>query len=218
MFNNVAVAAKTMINKHELQRIVILDWDVHHGNATQHMFENDPEVLYISIHRYDNGNFYPGSKNANPYFIGNCKGIGKNVNIAWNTNNFDNIGDTEYIYAFEELIEPMLLEYDPQLVIVSAGFDCGKGDPLGGLNVTPAGFNYLTAKLMNFANGKLVVALEGGYNLTTISNSMVACLKALLNEPLLPIELNKTVAFSAINSVNETKKAHQSYWKFLSKN
>jgi histone deacetylase 6 len=218
IFNNVAIAAKTMIEQYKLNRIVILDWDVHHGNATQHMFENDPRVLYISIHRYDNGQYYPCSKDAAPTCVGHGNGLGRNVNIAWNTNADSRIGDTEYIYAFEKLIKPMLKEYDPELIIVSAGFDCAAGDPLGGLNVSPAGFNHLTRSLMQFANGKVVIALEGGYNLNAISQSMTACLKALLKEPALPLQSNNSVSNVAVKATNETMKAHMPFWKFLEKN
>lgn len=218
IFNNVAIAAKTMLDKYKMNRIVILDWDVHHGNATQHMFENDPRVLYISVHRYDHGRFYPGSTDADPQHIGYDQGLGYNINVAWNTNNHSKVGDTEYVYAFEILIKPIINEYNPELIIVSAGFDCASGDPLGGLNVTPAGFNYLTRKLMDFANGKVVIALEGGYNLNAISHSMLSCLKALLLEPALPLHLNDMISNVAINAVKETKSAHQAHWKCLAKN
>ncbi|XWV24498.1 hypothetical protein QJ856_gp0056 [Tupanvirus deep ocean] len=217
LFNNVAIAAKTMIEKHGLQKIVIFDWDIHHGNATQHMFEDDPRVLYISIHRYDKGRFYPGSKDADPCIIGKGNGIGKNVNIGWNTAGVHSMGDTEYIYAYENLIKPMLEEYNPELIIVSAGFDCAQGDPLGGMNVTPCGFNYLTSQLMNFANGKIVVALEGGYNLNSISTSMLACLMALLKEAPLPLKLGN-VSEIAVDAINTTKYKHKPYWGFLQKN
>ena len=219
LLNNVAIAAKTMINKHGLQRVAIIDWDVHHGNSTQHMFENNNNVLYISIHRYEAGGFYPGGPGGDPNNIGTGIGTGKNVNIAWNTNTcLDKIGDTEYIYAFNTLVKPMLEEYDPELIIVSAGFDCALGDQLGGLKVTPAAFNYMTLQLMDFANGKVVLALEGGYNLESISMSMLACLRALLKEDSMIPCLNNNISSIAINAINATSKAHQSYWNFLRNN
>ena len=217
LFNNVAVTAKTMIYRYGLKRIVILDWDVHHGNATQHMFESDPSVLYISIHRYDNGKFYPGSKDASPKMVGSGNGLGRNVNIAWNTKSNSVIGDTEYIYAYETLVKRMVEEYDPELIIISAGFDCAQGDPLGGMNVTPAGFNYMTQDLMKYAKGKIVIALEGGYNLSAISQSMVACLEALLEKDPHKLLLNDIISNVAISAVNETATAHKLYWSFLSK-
>ena len=218
LFNNVAVAAQTMINKHSLKRIVIIDWDVHHGNGTQHIFESDSRVLYISIHRYDHARFYPYSTDAGPEKVGISNGTGFNVNIAWNTSmvlGSKQIGDTEYIYAFETLIKPMLIEYDPELIIISAGFDCGKGDPLGGLNVTPAAFNYMTAELMNFAKGKIVIVLEGGYNLKTISKSMIACLRALLKLEPIKLKIDDRISQDAIDAIRATSLAHKSYWKFL---
>lgn len=216
IFNNVAVAAKTMIKQHKLKRIVILDWDVHHGNATQHIFDHNPQVLYISIHRYDNASFYPGSKDADPSCVGIGPGIGYNINIAWNTQFGDTIGDDEYIYAFNALIQPILTEYNPELIIVSAGFDCARNDPLGGLDVTPNGFYYMTSELMKFANGRIVCALEGGYNLTAISESMTACLKALLREPCVTnLKNNKDICRSALTAVASTIKYHKPYWKCL---
>ena len=214
LFNNVAIAAQSMINKYSLQKIVILDWDVHHGNATQHMFENDPRILYISIHRYDNGSFYPGSKDAAPSRIGIGNGIGHNVNIAWNTGD-DTVGDAEYLYAFEKIISPMIKEYDPELIIVSAGFDCAVGDPLGGLHVTPKCFNQMTTIIMNYAKGKIVLALEGGYNLTIMSESMTECLKALLNHTNYNIESDADPSDIAISAVDKTINAHKPFWNFL---
>lgn len=223
IFNNVAIVAKNMIKKYDLTKVAIIDWDVHHGNATQHTFEDDDSVLYISIHRYDRGTFYPSNFDADPYKIGIGKGIGKNVNIAWNTTPNSKIADNEYIHAYEKVIQPMLLEYDPELIIISAGFDCAKGDPLGGLHVTPKCFGYLTSQLMNFANGKILLALEGGYNIDAISESMLECLKALLGEPYLLFSDNsdnsnnsdKFVSHVALSAVKETLDAHKKYWKFL---
>ncbi len=217
IFNNVAVAARTMINKHGLKRIAIIDWDAHHGNATQHMFIDDSSVLFISIHRYDNANFYPCSTDASPFLIGNGKAAGLNVNIAWNTRRDVLVGDGDYIHAFEKIIEPMILEYNPELIIVSAGFDCAHGDPLGGLGVTQIGFNYMTRKLKKISNGKIVIALEGGYNVNVISESMLACLKGLMD---IEIECPDilTVSNIAINAIDTTIHAHKLHWKFLSKN
>ena len=214
LFNNVAIAAKAMINKYNLKREAIIDWDVLHGNATQHIFEEDPNVLYISIHRYDNAVFYPGSTDADPTMIGIGNGVGKNVNIAWNTNGIIAIGDMEYIYALNELIKPMLGEFNPELIIISAGFDCASGDQLGGVHVTPFGFNYMTRKIMEYANGKIAIALEGGYNLDAISVSAVACLEGLLNEPPRTKEVQRVSAI-AIEAVRQTIEAHKPFWNFL---
>lgn len=219
IFNNVAVAAKSMIDKHGLKRIVILDWDVHHGNATQHMFENDPRVLYISIHRYDNARFYPASTDADPNMVGFGDGIGRNVNIAFNNDDYhsNRIGTVDYLYIYKSLIKDMISEYSPELIIVSAGFDCAKGDPLGGLHVAPECFNHITQDLMNYANGKIVIALEGGYNLETISESMVACLRALLGQEKMPLFIDKEISDVTLDAVNTTAFYHKNFWNFLKK-
>ena len=106
-----------------------MDWDVHHGNGIQHMFEDDPRVLYISLHRFDNGSFFPGSLDANYDAVGEGRGEGFNVNIPWNGNR---LGDTDYLAAFTNVVLPIAYEYGPELVLVSAGFDAAQGDPLGG--------------------------------------------------------------------------------------
>lgn len=219
LFNNVAIAAKQMIDRFGLKRVVILDWDVHHGNATQHMFESDPMVLFISIHRYDNATFYPGSGDASPQMTGKGNGVGRNVNIAWNVPNGETytIGDHEYIFVFDTLVVPMINEFNPELIIVSAGFDCAYGDPLGGLHVTQIGFNQMTKRLMNYANGKVVIALEGGYNVKIISECMLACLTALLkqNNTKLVWKEKGMISNIAIHAVNQTISYHKPYWQFL---
>jgi len=110
-------------------RILIVDWDVHHGNGIQHMFEEDPSVLYVSLHRFDHGGFFPGKKDADYDSVGRGAGKGFNVNIPWNV---DRMGDTEYLAAFTNVILPIAYEYAPELILVSAGFDAAQGDPLGG--------------------------------------------------------------------------------------
>jgi histone deacetylase 6 len=112
-----------------LCRVLIVDWDVHHGNGIQRMFESDPRVLYISIHRYEHGFFFPCSQDANYNVVGHGQGAGYNVNIPWNNSK---MGDTEYLAVFTNIILPIAYEFNPELVLVSAGFDAAKGDPLGG--------------------------------------------------------------------------------------
>jgi len=176
LFNNVGLAAAVAQKRHGVKRILIVDWDVHHGNATQNMFLSDPGVLFFSLHRFDGGMFYPG-KSGSPHFVGEREGQGKNVNVGWNTRH---VGDVEYLAAFDTILLPMAREYDPELIIISAGFDSAEGDYLGGIRVTPAGYSQMTKRLMGLAGGKIVVALEGGYNLLSISNSMAAVVSTLL--------------------------------------
>ena len=116
------------------ERVMIIDWDVHHGNGIQHMFYNDNKVLYISLHRYDHASFFPQSEDANYDMIGDGLGTGFNINIPWNGRK---MGDTEYFLAFQNIILPVGYEFNPDLVLVSAGFDAAVGDPLGGYKVSP---------------------------------------------------------------------------------
>nr|KAG5705614.1 hypothetical protein BaRGS_034812 [Batillaria attramentaria] len=141
-------------------RILIVDWDVHHGNATQHMFYADPSVLYISLHRYDNGYFFPGSQEADAQFVGQGDGKGFNVNIPWSR---EKMGNAEYMAAFQRIVMPIAYEYAPELVLVSAGFDAALGDFLGGYKVTPECYGHMTHMLSGLANGKVVLALESQF-------------------------------------------------------
>lgn len=188
LFNNVPIAAKICQQQFPdlCRKILILDWDVHHGNGTQNMFYNDPNILYISIHVYINGTFYPG-KPDNPMTpdggIENCgtgAGLGRNVNIGWHD---QGMGDGEYMAAFQKIIMPIAQEFNPDLTIISAGFDAADGDELGGCFVTPACYAHMTHMLMSLSNGKLAVCLEGGYNLRAISQSAVAVARTLMGEP-----------------------------------
>uniref|UniRef100_A0A182QX80 UBP-type domain-containing protein n=1 Tax=Anopheles farauti TaxID=69004 RepID=A0A182QX80_9DIPT len=181
IFNNVAVAARHALEHHGLRRVLIVDWDVHHGNGTQHIFEQDARVLYVSVHRYDNGAFFPKSTDANYTVVGSGAGEGFNVNIPWNRKG---MGDPEYVAAFHQVILPIAYEFDPELVLVSAGFDAAIGDPLGGCRVTPEAYGHFTHWLSALAGGRVVVCLEGGYNVNSISHAMAMCAKALLGDPL----------------------------------
>ncbi|XP_075221474.1 histone deacetylase 6 isoform X2 [Lycorma delicatula] len=210
IFNNAALAAKYAITKYGLNRILLLDWDVHHGNGTQHIFEDDPQVLYISLHRYDNGNFFPGSTDAAATVVGNGRGRGFNVNIPWNKRG---MGTAEYFAAFHQIVLPIAYEYNPELVIISAGFDAAVGDPLGGCNVSPEAYAHLTHWLMPLASGRLILSLEGGYNVRSISYAMTMCTKALLGDPLPLIDPGLSTCLSAINSIREVIQVHSEFWQ-----
>ena len=181
MFNNVAVAAALAVSKWGAQRVVVLDWDVHHGNGTQDMFEASRNVLYISIHRYMNGCFYPPGKTGGCSNLGTGDGAGYNVNIGWN---HYNVTDGDVMAAFHFVILPVLSEFGPDLVIVSSGFDAAIGDPLGNCALSPQLFGWMTHMLKLFAGGKIVLALEGGYNLNSISEASVQCVRCLLGDTL----------------------------------
>uniref|UniRef100_A0A452HVZ1 Histone deacetylase n=1 Tax=Gopherus agassizii TaxID=38772 RepID=A0A452HVZ1_9SAUR len=179
-FNSVAIAAKLLQQRLNVSKILIVDWDVHHGNGTQQAFYSDPNVLYISLHRYDDGNFFPGS--GAPDEVGTGPGVGFNVNMAFTGGLEPPMGDTEYLTAFRTVVMPIANEFAPDVVLVSSGFDAVEGHPtpLGGYNLSAKCFGYLTKQLMGLAGGRIVLALEGGHDLTAICDASEACVSALL--------------------------------------
>ena len=184
-FNTVATVAKMLKKNLGLEKILIVDWDVHHGNGTQQMTYNDPNIMYISLHRHDNGNFFPGTGAANECGQ-EATAEGTNVNIPWNTNLNPPIGDVEYLAAFRSIVMPIAKSYNPQIVLVSCGFDATEQHPkeLGGFRVSPTCFAYMTKKLMSLAEGKVVLALEGGYDIRSLCDSSELCLNALMNKQI----------------------------------
>jgi histone deacetylase 6 len=219
VFNNVPIAAKVCMADYPevCRKVLILDWDVHHGNGIQNIFYEDPNVLYISLHVYDNGIFYPGQP-EDPGIpdggMGNCGaglGAGRNINIGWHDKG---MGDGEYMAAFQRIVMPIAQEFDPDLVIVSAGFDAAAGDELGGCFVTPACYSHMTHMLMSLAGGRVAVCLEGGYNLSAISRSALAVAKTLMGEPPERIAippLNKAAALV----LNQVRQYQSQYWECM---
>ncbi|KAF8973205.1 histone deacetylase complex protein [Flammula alnicola] len=210
-FNNVSVAARVVQQLTPLKRIMILDWDVHHGNGTQRAFNDDPSVLYISLHRYEQGTFYPCGPFGSMVSCGEGAGLGYSVNIPWPDKG---MGDAEYIYAFQKVVMPVAMEFAPELVIISAGFDAAAGDELGECLVSPAGYAHMTHMLSGLAGGRLVVALEGGYNLNSISNSALAVTRVLLGQApdeLPPLTANE----AATETVWLVAREQSKYWKSL---
>uniref|UniRef100_A0A7N8WW98 Protein deacetylase HDAC6 n=1 Tax=Mastacembelus armatus TaxID=205130 RepID=A0A7N8WW98_9TELE len=214
-FNTASLAARyaQKISNDAPLRVLILDWDVHHGNGTQHMFEDDDSILYMSLHRYDNGTFFPCSEDAAPDKVGVAKGAGFNVNVAWSGGR---MGDSDYLAAFHHVVMPIAAEFNPGLVLVSAGFDAARGDPLGGYHVTPEGYAHLTHLLMSLAGGRILLILEGGYNLTSISDSMAMCTSVLLGDhpPSLVMPLPPP-HHSAVETIREVIRHHAPYWRSL---
>jgi acetoin utilization deacetylase AcuC-like enzyme len=174
LFNNVAVAARYAQEQYGVEKVAIVDWDVHHGNGTQEIFYEDPTVYYISTHQYP---FYPGTGARTE--TGEGKGRGYTLNCPMRAYS----GEEEYLEAFMKDIIPSLEAYKPDLLIISAGFDAHKDDPLANINLTEKNFAQFTAMLMEIADkytgGKLVSVLEGGYNLQALSQSVEAHVRAL---------------------------------------
>ena len=210
IFDNVSIAAKVCINDagEDCRKILILDWDVHHGNGIQQAFYNDPNVLYISIHVHEDGNFYPNGEYGNHLHCGGDRAKGKNINVPWPKKG---MGDADYMFAFQQVVMPVTRDFDPDLVIIAAGFDAADGDQLGGCHVTPACYAHMTHDLMSLAQGRLVVCLEGGYNLRSISKSALAVTRTLVGE--VPDRLSNGVRPTAEGIETVTMVAmHQSKW------
>ncbi|CAG8518115.1 1569_t:CDS:2 [Acaulospora colombiana] len=181
------------------------------GNGTQKAFYNDPNVVYCSIHRYENAHFYPGDKQASHTHVGGGNAKGKTINIPWPR---PGMCDSDYIYAFNKVVMPIAFEFDPDIVIVSAGFDAAEGDPMGENHVSPVAYGHMTHMLKSLAGGKLVLALEGGYNLESISKSALACVKVLLGESparLGPIKPSQ----DCIETIHQVIRVQSRYWSSL---
>mmetsp|Transcript_77967 Transcript_77967/g.215571 ORF Transcript_77967/g.215571 Transcript_77967/m.215571 type:complete len:505 (-) Transcript_77967:254-1768(-) len=187
IFGNVALAAADARRRAWSARTLVVDFDVHHGNGTQKMFEDDDTVLFCSLHRFDGGTFYPGGEFGNYTSYGVGPGVGYSVNVPWDVEGASKRGDSapgdiEALNAFDRVFLPIAAEFNPDLVLVSAGFDAAPGDPLGGCQITPEGFYGIIQKLSGLAGGRLVMVLEGGYNLFDNGESMAACVMALLGD------------------------------------
>ena len=168
LFNNVALAS--VIARNAGMKIAVVDWDIHHGQGTEQIFYKQKDLYYISVHRYDCGNFFPGTGK-----------MSTQPNILNIPLNYTKGTDKEYIDIFEKQVTPKLQEIKPDIIIVSAGFDAGEGDPIGGYEVTPKGYRTLV-KILKRSCSKICLVLEGGYNLQTLSNSMAECTEELFLE------------------------------------
>ncbi|CAL5871501.1 uncharacterized protein PFLUO_LOCUS5754 [Penicillium psychrofluorescens] len=211
VFNNVSVAARVCQRElgDKCRKIMILDWDVHHGNGIQKAFYDDPNVLYISIHVFKNGDFYPGGPEGGWDHNGDGAGIGMNINIPWDE---QGMGDGDYMFAFQQVVMPIAEEFNPDLIIIAAGFDAAAGDVLGGCFVSPSCYSHMTHMLMSLANGKVVVCLEGGYNFRSISKSALAVTKTLMGES--PGRLQGAGPTpSAIKTVRRVMAIQSGWWK-----
>jgi acetoin utilization deacetylase AcuC-like enzyme len=178
-FVNSVAAAASAARVSGVERVLIVDLDVHHGDGTQEIFYADPSVLTISIHSIEHlpGAYYPPA--GLPAHVGSGDARGRNVNVAF-TYADGGYGDADYALAFELLVLPIARAFEPQLVIVAAGYDSVRGDPLGGFDLTAQGYAHLIAQLSQLARGKMLVSLEGGYSVTAQAGAMHECVRTLL--------------------------------------
>ena len=196
LFNNVAVATIKAKKRYGVRRVLIVDWDVHHGNGTQEIVQDDPDIMYFSAHRYEHGQFYPGGTLGSPKSIGGGgAGRGTCINIGWNGSG--PFGDPEYLAAWDTVLMPAARAFMPDLVLISAGFDAAIGDPLGACHLTPFGYGHLLHSLMSLAEGRCVVALEGGYNLQRLAEGASVCAAVLLGAPPPALHPSQVYIFEA---------------------
>jgi acetoin utilization deacetylase AcuC-like enzyme len=207
LFNNVAVAAAQALH-HGLRRVMIVDFDVHHGNGTQDVFYSDRRVLYVSSHAFP---FYPGTGALDE--VGEGEGRGFTVNLPMPPG----FGDQEYARVYREVVEPIGRAFDPELVLVSAGFDAHRGDPLAGMDLTREGYAELTDVCLGIAagsaKGRVVAALEGGYDLDAIAGASAALARGLLGD------VHRPLAWPAHGRIDPLVDAYRAmlapYWPVL---
>jgi acetoin utilization deacetylase AcuC-like enzyme len=171
LFNNIAIGARHAQHAHGMERVAILDWDVHHGNGTQHAFEEDPSVFFISLHQYP---FYPGTGARNERGRGKGEGYTLNIPLPAGT------GEERYIEAFTEQVVPALTSFKPEMLFISSGFDAHKDDPLGGMRLTEHSFARMTQMVKDIA--PVVSVLEGGYNLQALAGSVEGHVRVMMGE------------------------------------
>ena len=218
LFNNIAVAAAYAVSELGLKRVLIVDWDLHHGNGTQNSFYQTDQVLYFSTHMYP---YYPGSGALQE--MGSGRGAGYNVNVPLS----GGMNDLAYATIFNEVLAPIARQYQPEMIMVSAGYDIYHGDPLGTMAVTEVGFAYLTRVVKNLAaelcGGRLLLTLEGGYNLTGLRDGVLASVGELAEIPGAMVSREKIAALAAAGfgrpgalpaaSLATLRRAYGDYWK-----
>ncbi|WP_102346060.1 class II histone deacetylase [Bacillus sp. Marseille-P3661] len=220
IFNNAVIAAHYAREKYGLKRIMIIDWDVHHGNGIEHAFYDDPNILFFSLHQH--GTIPPGGGNAED--IGEGPGKGYNVNIPLPAGT----GNAGYLYALENIVVPIADEFMPELVIVSAGQDPSIYDPLGRMQVTAEGFYKMASIVKGIAdrhcNGRLVACHEGGYSSTYVpfcTLKVIECLSGLesgVEDPFQSIfnELPENkVSFDQSEAVDKVRKIQSEFWRVV---
>jgi acetoin utilization deacetylase AcuC-like enzyme len=175
ILNHEGIAARILLEKKRVERIAIVDFDVHHGNGTETVFYSDPHVLYISSHSYP---FYPGTGSAAE--TGEGKGEGMTLNIPLSQGS----GDDVFKHVYETQVRPALLDFQPQFILINAGYDAHKDDPLGNLSLSHQGFTDISTLLISTAGevcqGKIVFSLNGGYNLQALGMAVASTVKLLI--------------------------------------
>ncbi|HOP85219.1 MAG TPA: histone deacetylase [Syntrophorhabdaceae bacterium] len=207
LFNNIAIGARYLEKKYNIKRIIIVDFDLHHGNGTQHSFYRDATVLYFSTHQYP---YYPGTGWIEE--TGEGEGRGYTVNVPFSYG----MDDDDYMHAFKEVLVPITDMYKPEFILVSAGFDAHYKDPLGGMKVTEKGYAMMTRIMLDLAkkhcNGRIIYALEGGYGLEGLKNSVKAVIQELRGINAFDEYKQDAPSNEAVKIVERLKKTLSPYW------
>uniref|UniRef100_A0A914DS01 histone deacetylase n=1 Tax=Acrobeloides nanus TaxID=290746 RepID=A0A914DS01_9BILA len=214
IFRNVVQAAKVAL-KNLAKKVLIVDFDVHHGQGTQRAFYNDPRVTYFSIHRYENGRYWPHLEESNYDHIGEGSGKGHNINVPINETHVNN---SDYNYIFWNILFPIAQELSPDFIIFSAGFDACIGDPLGEFDVSPLLFPHWIFHLAPICGGKMLLVLEGGYHHKLLAIGVEKCLRVLLGELPQKIEFTTEPKESTILTCLNVIHALKDCWKSLGMN
>uniref|UniRef100_A0A7E4V4F8 histone deacetylase n=1 Tax=Panagrellus redivivus TaxID=6233 RepID=A0A7E4V4F8_PANRE len=212
VINNVAATAAYLLRKPDIHKVLIIDVDVHHGNGTQELFYDRDDVTYISIHRYEQGKFWPYKRESDYDNIGEGKGKGHNMNVCINENGSH---DTDYMYIFTELILPVALELNPDYVIFSLGYDACYGDPIGIMDIEADVFSHMIYHLNPVCNGKILCVLEGGYNHSSVAVGVDNNVRVLSTMKPVPLHCRKAVRESTARSVYDLICVIQPYWPVL---
>src|SRR5262245_34716833 len=204
LFNSAAIGAQYLRERFGLTRVLVMDWDVHHGNGTQHSFYDDPGVLYVSTHQYP---YYPGTGALGE--VGQGQGEGYTLNLPLSAG----CGDAEYQEVFEFVIDPICRQFNPEFVLISAGFDAHVRDPLGGMEVTEAGFGTMARILLRVAQenaqGRCVALLEGGYDLEGLQKSVLRVIDEMGGENL----TESVSSYTPRGITSPVRKVHDRYWE-----
>ena len=208
IYNNVAVAARYAQEKGLAEKVLIIDWDLHHGNGTQHTFESDASVLYFSTHQFP---FYPGTGRGEEIGIGDGTGYTVNIPLPGGQDEGD------FVYIYREILHPIADQFKPDLILVSAGFDIYRQDPLGSMGVTETGFSDMTRILMKVADahcqGRILFTLEGGYHIQGQAQGVKNVLNTLHGEPHEPV-FDKGRSKTVEKILQNVRTIHQPYWRF----